>query len=124
MTVEELYAQIDGNYAHAVQIMKKDKMISKYLLKLKNSGLIENLQAAGESLDPAAMFESAHAMKGVTANLGLDKLSDKVSALTEEFRQGSERKCSDDEVKAMLEEIYAMYSRTAEGISEYEQSIQ
>lgn len=124
MTVEELYAQIDGNYAHAVQIMKKDKMISKYLLKLKNSGLIENLQAAGESLDPVAMFESAHAMKGVTANLGLDMLSDKVSALTEEFRQGSSRKYSDDEVKAMLEDIYALYQKTADGISEYEQSIQ
>ena len=123
MTVEELYTQIDGNYAHAVQIMKKDKMISKYLLKLKNSGLIENLQAAAENLDPTAMFESAHAMKGVTANLGLDLLSEKVSALTEEFRQGSERKCSDDEVRAMLDDIYELYNKTAAGIGEYEQSL-
>lgn len=123
MTVEELYTQIGGSYAHAVQIMKKDKMISKYLLKLKNSGLCENLKAAAETLDPTAMFESAHAMKGVCSNLGLDALAEKVGAMTEEFRQGNDRKYSDDEVRAMLEDIYALYDRTAAGISEYEASL-
>jgi HPt (histidine-containing phosphotransfer) domain-containing protein len=103
--------------------MKKDKMISKYLLKLRNSGLIENLQAAAETLDPTAMFESAHAMKGVCANLGLDLLAEKVSALTEEFRQGSERRCSDDEIRAMLQDICELYNKTAAGIDEYEQGM-
>ena len=32
MTIRELYGQIGGSYEHAVQIMKKDKMIHKYLL--------------------------------------------------------------------------------------------
>jgi hypothetical protein len=62
-------------------------------------------------------------MKGVTANLGLDILSEKVSALTEEFRQGSERKYSDDEVRAMLDDIYALYNKTAAGIAEFEQTL-
>jgi HPt (histidine-containing phosphotransfer) domain-containing protein len=123
MTIQELYEQIGGNYDHAMQIMRMDKMIAKYLQKLTDSDVCAALKAAGESMDPAALFESAHAMKGVTANLGLDLLSEKVSALTEEFRQGSDRKYSDDEVRAMLDDIYALYNKTAAGIGEFEQSL-
>ena len=122
MTIEELYEQIGGNYAHAQQIMKKDKLISKYLLKLTGSGVHEKLMEAGETLEPTAMFESAHAMKGVCANLGLDTLADEVGVVTEEFRPGSARSMSDDEVKARLVRIDALYQQTADGIRRYEES--
>ncbi len=41
------------------------------------------------------------------------------SDLTEEFRDGAVRKMSDDEVRAKIDEIEAMYNRTIEGIREY-----
>ena len=123
MTIQELYDQIGGNYDHAVQIMRMDKMISKYLLKLTDSGVCDSLKAAGASMDPVALFESAHAMKGVCANLGLDSLAAAVSEVTEEFRPGAARKYSDDEVKAKLDQIYAMYEKTEAGISEYKATL-
>lgn len=119
MTLEELYSRIGGNYAHALQIMKKDRMVSKYLLKLEGSGVYEALKAAGESMDATALFETGHALKGVTANLGLDTLSEAASAVTEEFRPGNARKHSDAEVKEMLARVDALYQRTAEGIKAY-----
>ena len=119
MTVEELYEQIGGNYAHAQQIMRKDKMISKYLLKLRESGVFEGLMEAGETLEPAAMFEKAHAMKGVCANLGLDALSHAAAEITEEFRPGSARKMTDAEVRKKLDALGEMYQRTIKGIEEY-----
>ena len=64
MTIQELYAEIGGNYEHALKIMKMDKMINRYILKLKSSHVYEELMKAGETLDPKAMFESAHAMNG------------------------------------------------------------
>ena len=123
MTIAELYKLIDGNYEHAVQIMKKDKMINKYLLKLSSSGVYEQLMAAGERMDPTALFESAHAMKGVCGNLGLDNLSHMVSEITEEFRPGSTRSLSDEEVKAKLAAVDELYQKTAEGIRQYEESM-
>lgn len=123
MTIAELYEMIDGNYEHAVQIMKKDKMINKYLLKLSNSGVYEQLMAAGESMDPTALFESAHAMKGVCGNLGLDNLSNMASEITEEFRPGSTRSLSDEEVKAKLAAVDELYQKTADGIRQYEESM-
>ena len=119
MTIRELYGQIGGSYEHAVQIMKKDKMIHKYLLKLSDSGVYESLKAAGESMDPARLFEAGHAMKGVCANLGLDELAETVSAITEEFRPGAARKLSDAEVKAALQKAEALYKRAAEGIQTF-----
>lgn len=118
MTIQELYEKIGGNYDHAVQIMRMDKMIGKYLGKLAESDVCDVLKAAGESMDPAALFESAHAMKGVCANLGLDNLASAVGEITEEFRPGAERSLSDEDVKAKLEEIYAMFEKTIAGIKE------
>lgn len=121
MTIQELYEEIGGNYAHAVQIMKMDKMINRYISKLRSSKVYESLAAAGETMDGAAIFEAAHAMKGVCANLGLDDLSSEVSKLAEEFRPGTARTMGDEEVKALLAKVGEMYAKTEDGIRRYEE---
>ena len=121
MTLQELYASIDGNYDHAVQIMRMEKLINRYLSKFPNSGVYEPLAAAGESMDPTALFESAHAMKGVCANMGFDKMAAAAGEITEEFRPGNTRSLSDDEVKARIADIGVMYRHTVDGIRQYEQ---
>lgn len=123
MTIQEIYEKIGGNYDHAVQIMRMDKMISKYLLKLTDSDVCDKLKEAAGSMDPGALFESAHAMKGVCANLGLDDLAAAVSEVTEEYRPGAGRKLSDDEVKAKLDEIFSKFEKTKAGIEEYKASL-
>jgi len=120
MTVRELYEKIDGNYDHAVQIMMMDKMIEKYLQKLADSDVCDVLREAGASMDPADLFESAHAMKGVCANLGLDSLAAMVGEITEEYRPETGRRLSDAEVKAKLEDVYAAFDKTIAGIREYQ----
>ena len=121
MTLQELYASIDGNYDHAVQIMRMEKLINRYLSKFPNSGVYEALAAAGESMDPTALFESAHAMKGVCANMGFDKMAAAAGEITEEFRPGNTRSLSDDEVKARIADIGVMYRHTVDVIRQYEQ---
>ena len=120
MTLQELYSVIGGNYAQAQQIMKMDKLIDRYIRKLKTSGVYEQLAAAGEKMDPASLFDSAHAMKGVCANLGLDNLAAAAGIITEEFRPGNSRSMSDEEVKAKLTEIDERYRKTLDGIERYE----
>ncbi len=75
MTIQELYAKIGGNYEQAQKIMKMDKLIDRYVRKLATSGTYEKLSEAGKTMDPTMLFESAHAMKGVCANLGLDDIA-------------------------------------------------
>ena len=71
MTLQELYQNIDGDYDQALRVLRMDKLLDKHIRKLTKNGVITQLLAAGETMDPTALFEAAHAAKGVCANLGL-----------------------------------------------------
>lgn len=120
MTVQELYARIGGNYEHALKILKMDKLIDRYIRKLRASGVIERLEAASAAGDPAMLFDSVHAMKGVCANLGLDTLAEAAGILADEYRPGCPRRMSDEEAAQKLRELSELYRRTEEGIAAYE----
>ena len=122
MTIRELYQTIEGDYDQAIRTLRMDKLLDKHIRKLAHNGVIERLFDAGDVMDPNELFEAAHAIKGVTANLGLVKLSDAAADLTEEFRPGNARKMSDEEVKERIDSIREMYKVTIEGIQRYEET--
>ena len=119
MTIQELYAEIDGNYAHALDIMRMDRLIDKHIRKLEKSGMGQALREACRTMDARAIFDRAHAMKGVCGNLGLDHLSEAAGEIAEEFREGNPRTLSDDEVRARVEDVCTRFDRAAEGIRKY-----
>ena len=119
MTLQELYQNIDGNYDQACRVLRMDKLIDKHIRKLTVNGVVDALIAAGDSMDPTQLFETAHAVKGVCANLGLIRLSEEASRIAEEFRPGNPRKCSDEQVKDMLVQIEELYGKAKAGIEQY-----
>lgn len=121
MTLQELYSEIGGDYDQAVRVLRIDKLIDKHIRKLTNNGVVENLIGAGRNMDPTELFETAHAMKGVCANLGLTRLSAMASEIAEEFRPGNPRTLSDAEVSEKISNIEELYRKTAEGIQKYEE---
>ena len=120
MTLKELYAMIGGDYDQAVRVMKMEKLIDRYVRKLKSSNVGETLAEAGAAMDGQKLFEAAHAMKGVCGNLGLSALADAADVITEEFRPGNPRTMSDADVAARLAQIDAMYKKAIAGIEKYE----
>jgi HPt (histidine-containing phosphotransfer) domain-containing protein len=122
MTIQELYANIGGDYDQAIKVLRMDKLVDKHIRRLTANGVVERLIAAGDTMDATELFESSHAVKGVCANLGLTGLSGAASEISEEFRPGNPRTLSDEEVKERLGKISDMYARTAEGIRQYEES--
>ena len=118
MTLQELYATIDGDYDQALRVLRMDRLLDKHIRKLVANG-VNRLLEASKTMDSAELFESAHAVKGVCSNLGLTKLASLSSEIAEEFRPGNERKLSDDEVAGKLEEIAVLYKKTSDGINEY-----
>lgn len=116
MTVQELYERVGGDYEAAKRILPMDKLIGKFAVKFLDDKSFEKLAAGWESKDPAGVFDGAHAIKGVCANLGLTQLSAQASALAEEFRPGNPRTMDDDEVSRRVDELKALYERTIEGI--------
>ena len=53
----------------------------------KNYSLL--IEAIDEGNDATKAFDAAHALKGVSANLGLNKLFNELRVITEVFRAGS-----------------------------------
>ena len=119
MTLEALYQAIDGDYNQALKVLRVEKLLDKHIKKLPQNKVFASLRTAGESMDAEQLFESAHAMKGVCANLGLVKLSNAASDIAEEFRPGNSRSMTDEQVKAIVRDIDAMYQKAVRGIQTY-----
>lgn len=119
MTVEELYTAIGGSYENAKKTMMMDKMISRFVVKLLDDASCQKLLDGFAAGDGAAIFEGAHALKGVCANLGLTSLSQKAGEITEEFRPGNSRKLSDGELEEKVSALREQYDRTIEGIRRF-----
>ena len=120
MTIQELYATIGGDYDAAIKIMRRDRLVDRTVRRFASSNLCADLVAATESGDPTAIFEAAHALKGVSANLGLTDIYKLTETVTDEFRAGNTRSLSDEEVKAKVAQIDEMCQRTVAAIKDYE----
>ncbi len=116
MTVQELYEQIGGDYASAKRILPMDKLIGKFVLKFLDDKSYAKLTGAWAEKDAQGVFDGAHAIKGVCANLGLNTLSGQASEIAEEFRPGNARKLDDAEVDRRIAALTATYEKTIEGI--------
>lgn len=122
MTLKELYQSIGEDYDQAMRVLRVEKLLDKHIRRFQQNGVVEELLKAGDEMDPTKLFETAHAVKGVCANLGLKKLSDAAAEITEEYRPGSVRRLSDEEVKGRLASIREMYENVVKGIQSYEKT--
>ena len=120
MTVQELYTNIGGSYESAKKILPMDKLIAKFILKFLTDQSCGKLLAAGEARDAAGIFEGAHALKGVCANLGLDSLSAAASEVAEAYRPGKGAAMEDAELDRRLAEIKTQYDAAIAGIRQFE----
>ena len=119
MTLQELYKEMGADYAMASRVLRVEKLIDKHIRKFADNEVIKKLLAAGENMDPTELFENAHAAKGVCSNLGLSKLAVLVTDISEEFRPGSPRTRSDDEVREILGKVKETYELSVSKIRQY-----
>jgi len=119
MTVQELYDSIGGDYEAAKRVLTMDKLIGKFIIRLLSDKSCEKLLLAASGKDNAALFEAAHSLKGVCANLGLLNISGMASEIAEEFRPGNSRKLSDDAVSEKIAALKEAYSHAISKINEF-----
>ncbi len=120
MTVQELYVKIDGNIQSALRILQMDKLVARFIVRYLDEPSCGKLLEAYDSSDGKGVFEAAHALKGVCANLGLDKLSALASEICEQFRPGAARTLADSEIADKVAELKELHERTVEGITAFQ----
>ena len=120
MTLQELYQAMGGDYNQALRILRVEKLIDKHIRKLPNNKIFPAFAEAGKSMDSVALFENAHAIKGVCSNLGLVQMAEIASDISEEFRPGNQRKMTDAEVQEKVTRINDMFENAVREIQNYE----
>lgn len=88
MTVKEFYDSIGGDYEDAINRFRMESLVQKFLLKFPEDTSYQELVAAVEAGETETAFKAAHTLKGVTANLSMEKLRAASSEVTELLRAG------------------------------------
>ena len=113
MTVEQVYKNMDSDYASVKDRLQNDALIEKFLIKFladeSYANIIKNLEA--QNLEEA--FRAAHTLKGVCQNLGLDRLYKSSYDVTEVLRNGK-----NDVTPEMMEKLESDYDVTVSSICE------
>ena len=94
------------------RFMNNDALFLKFILKFKDDKNFAALRDALDQKNYEEAFKAAHTLKGVSANLGLNPIYDRASAITEILR-GKEASEVDaekvEEEKKALEEAYKLF---------------
>ena len=109
MTIEEIYQKVGGDYKDALGRLMNDKLIARFLSKFRGSDYLQPIQSAYAKKDYKAVFEAAHALKGVAGNLSLTSIfliASEITEATRNLKEGEEVSLEDQ--IARLTEIYQL----------------
>lgn len=117
MTLEVFYNTIGSDYNSALTRMcNSEKMLAKFVRKFLNDKTTGELISAFESGDYETAFRMAHTLKGLCANLGLDKLHNSSSELTEALRNTVA-----DNAPELMAQVQADYEMTIGALSQLDE---
>ena len=118
MTLQECYAAMGGNYDEVLGRLRSDRLIRKFVLKFVDDGSYQLLLDSMASRNYEDAFRAAHTIKGVCQNLDFTKLYQSSSQLSEALRNGFT-----PEAPALVEQVKADYTQTADAIRMYQASL-
>lgn len=114
MELQEIYEKFGGDYNDAMKRLASDRLIRKYLGKMKDLSNIETIETSLASEDYETAFREAHNLKGLCANLGITKMGEHAVELTEMLRNGK----PEEDANAMLEKVKEDYEELKAALAE------
>lgn len=117
MTIQECYQQLGGDYDVIKKRLSSDMIIKKIITKFPDDSSFSDLKAAMEEGSREKAFGAAHTLKGVSANLSLNRPTLSASKLTELLRPKTEAIPAGADV--LFEEIRNDYELTVSTIRAY-----
>ena len=83
MTVRECYEKIGSDFDKVLERMGSEALVKRFAIKFLEDKSFEELTESLKEKDGEDAFRAAHTLKGICANLGLDRLYEADSELTE-----------------------------------------
>ena len=103
MTLKECYTILEGSYDNMIARLSTEERIKKFLLMFPKDTTFNELCSAMEDKDYELAFRSAHTLKGLCLNLGIERLRRSADAITEALR-GNQNNGADDLLPLVIED--------------------
>ena len=117
MTIQECYQKLGGDYAQVEKRLPGIHLIRRFIAKFLDDGSYPELCRAMEQGQTEEAFRAAHTLKGVSANLGFDRLTASSGELTELLRGRTGG--IPTEAVPLLDMVRQDYELTADAIRAY-----
>lgn len=115
MDIIELYNKIDGDAETTLhRFGGNNALLERFVKKFPDDRSFSEILSAAETNDFDAMERGAHTLKGTSANLGFQGLSDRCANLVTALREG---KKESTELVPLIENIRGNYDQIIELIS-------
>lgn len=112
---ETFRKQMEENGADVETTLKRfmgnEKMYMKYIMKFLDDKNFDSIRENLESQNYEAVFNAAHTLKGVTANLGLNPVNAAASEISELLRGKAAAEVNAEKVEAVFAELSESYER-------------
>ncbi|MBP9001783.1 MAG: Hpt domain-containing protein [Lachnospiraceae bacterium] len=112
LNLRERYEAFGGDYDSVINRLREDARIIKYLIKFMDYHYDKLIKDTLEAKDYETAFREAHNLKGVCANLSIDKLGASASELTEALRGGNPK----EDISELVEAVKHDYDMTIEAL--------
>ena len=122
MTVEELYAEIGGDYQEAKGRLANDALIKRFVLKFADDTSCADTVSAWRAGDETKTFEASHMAKGVCANLAITSIAELASGITEALRPGNEALRAETDIDSLVDQLEVAHQKAIKAIGEFSAS--
>jgi len=119
MTIEELYEEIDGDYAAAITRLQNEALVGRFIVKFLDDRSCSDTIESWRSGDDRAAFEAAHTAKGVCANLAITGLAKLASDITEALRPGNDDVRANTDVDDLVNRFDVAYRNVSKAIAAF-----
>ncbi len=115
MTLRECYQMFGGNYEEVLGRLVNEERVERFALKFLNDTSFQTLRDKYASGEYKEAFRAAHTIKGLSTNLGFERLFVSADALTEALRNGKS-----DNADALYERVTEDYRELREALEKYQ----
>ena len=119
MLLKECYDAFGGSYEVVKTRLPKDSLIEKFVIKFLSEPSYDHLCQALAQEDYENAFRDAHSLKGVSLNLGFEKLGKSSGDLTEYLRGWAEKGIDQAQCTVLLEAVSEDYHAVISSIRKY-----
>lgn len=120
MLLKECYDAFGGSYEAIKERISDDAIIKKFVVKFLSEPSYANLCQALECEDYEEAFRAAHSLKGVSVNLGFQRLSNSSGVLTEYLRGKEKQQIDKMKWKELFESLSEDYKKVVDAIKSLE----